>query len=309
MSTKRPTTTPEEWSKRLAAVNVSKDDLNLLVANYLFTEGYLSAAENFSREAGLDTTRLGTAGGATYDLESIRNRMEIRRAVLKGEVETALEKVVDLDLEILDIDPSLHFHLLQQHLIELIRGQHIPEALAFAQNELAPLAEEHPKFLKELEKTMALLAFELPTLVPGGVQEGKEGEASASTSAAAPPVVKESKKSKKSKDKDASTVDQLPPMPATISSLLDPSQRLQTARELNAAILAAQGHAAEPKLPQLMTMMNWGEGLLLEKGVDWPKWNLHELMSSKRPAPSLGAAAASSTDAPANGDGDAAMAL
>ncbi|PRQ70084.1 lish motif-containing protein, partial [Rhodotorula toruloides] len=217
----------EEWSKRLAAVNVSKDDLNLLVANYLFTEGYLSAAENFSREAGLDTTRLGTAGGATYDLESIRNRMEIRRAVLKGEVETALEKVVDLDLEILDIDPSLHFHLLQQHLIELIRGQHIPEALAFAQNELAPLAEEHPKFLKELEKTMALLAFELPTL--------------------------------------------LPPMPATISSLLDPSQRLRTARELNAAILAAQGHAAEPKLPQLMTMMNWGEGLLLEKGVDWPK--------------------------------------
>jgi ribosomal protein S8 len=77
-----------------------RSDLNLLVANYLFTEGYLSAAENFSREAGLDTTRLGTAGGATYDLESIRNRMEIRRAVLKGEVETALEKVVDLDLEV-----------------------------------------------------------------------------------------------------------------------------------------------------------------------------------------------------------------
>lgn len=174
--------------------------------------------------------------------------------------------------QILDVDPSLHFHLLQQHLIELIRGQHIPEALAFAQNELAPLAEEHPKFLKELEKTMALLAFELPTLVPGGVQEGKEGDAAAApASASAPPPVKEGKKSKKSKDKDASAADQLPPMPLTISSLLDPSQRLRTARELNAAILAAQGHAAEPKLPQLMTMMNWGEGLLLEKGVDWPK--------------------------------------
>lgn len=186
---------------------------------------------------------------------------------------------------------------------------------------------------------MALLAFELPTLVPGGVQEGKEGEAgaaAATASAAAPPVVKESKKSKKSKDKDASAVDQLSPMPSTISSLLDPSQRLRTARELNAAILAAQGHAAEPKLPQLMTMMNWGEGLLLEKGVDWPKCecaaktrqprssrpleqrltlrhalagNLHELMSSKRPTPSPGAAAVSSAEAPANGDGDAAMAL
>ncbi|POY76036.1 hypothetical protein BMF94_0759 [Rhodotorula taiwanensis] len=297
MASKRPVTSPEDWSKRLAEVNVSKDDLNFLVANYLFTEGYLSAAEHFTREAGLDAITSSTNSSSkapSFDVESIKTRMEVRRAVLKGEVETALDKVVDLDLEILDLDPSLHFHLLQQHLIELIRAQHIPEALAFAQNELAPLAEEHPRFLKELEKTMALLAFELPTLsVLPSVGDGAAASTTTAPAAAAAapttmmlPSVAQSasvkeKKSKKGASSAAAADPALPPMPTAILSLLDPSQRLRTAWELNAAILNAQGHASEPKLPGLMSIMNWGEGLLNEKGVDWPRWNLHDLLSEK----------------------------
>lgn len=80
--------------------------MNLLVANYLFTEGYLSAAENFSREAGLSSSSLSSsgstdgAGAALGDVDSIRSRMEIRRAVLRGQVESALDQVVDLDLEV-----------------------------------------------------------------------------------------------------------------------------------------------------------------------------------------------------------------
>ncbi|GAA5849452.1 hypothetical protein JCM9279_000907 [Rhodotorula babjevae] len=314
MSSKRPVTTPQDWAKRLEDVPVSKDDLNLLVANYLFTEGYLSAAENFAREAGLpsapdavasSSTATSGAGAALGDVDSIRSRMEIRRAVLRGEVESALDQVVDLDLEILDLDPSLHFHLLQQHLIELIRAGEVGHALAFAQNELAPLAEEHPRFLKELERTMALLAFELPVLGGGGGGEAASAGAPASERGAAVPDAaaalaghgtKKSKKGTSSSSK-AAAADALPPMPPHISSLLDPSQRLRTARELNAAILHAQGHPAEPKLPGLMSVMTWGEGLLAEKGVEWPKWDLHALLTDKT--------AASSGAAASNGDGDA----
>ncbi|GAA5939169.1 hypothetical protein JCM3775_003200 [Rhodotorula graminis] len=304
MSSKRPVTTPQDWAKRLEDVPVSKDDLNLLVANYLFTEGYLSAAENFAREAGLssaaaDGATTSGAGAALGDVDSIRTRMEIRRAVLRGEVESALDQVVDLDLEILDLDPSLHFHLLQQHLIELIRAGEVGHALSFAQNELAPLAEEHPRFLKELERTMALLAFELPVLGDGEVAatgaaggsatgEGSAGAAAASTASSSTAGAKKSKKG----TSKAAAADALPPMPPHISSLLDPSQRLRTARELNAAILNAQGHPAEPKLPGLMSVMTWGEGLLAEKGVEWPKWDLHALLADKPAAAS-------------NGDGDA----
>lgn len=45
------------------------------------------------------------------------------------------------------------------------------EALEFAQEELAPRGEESPEFLSELERTMALLAFESSPLMPTSVSE------------------------------------------------------------------------------------------------------------------------------------------
>lgn len=45
------------------------------------------------------------------------------------------------------------------------------EALEFAQEELAPRGEESPEFLAELEKTMALLAFESSPSAPPAIAE------------------------------------------------------------------------------------------------------------------------------------------
>ncbi len=75
----------------------SFSDLNALVADYLFTEGFKSAAENFSREAGISPP---------IDLDSLESRMQIRRAVQRGDVESATEMVNDLDPEVSDISPS-----------------------------------------------------------------------------------------------------------------------------------------------------------------------------------------------------------
>jgi hypothetical protein len=59
----------------------------------------------------------------------------------------------------------------QQKLIEYIRHGRIAEALAFAQEELAPRGEESPEFLPELERTMALLAFESSPSAPPEIAE------------------------------------------------------------------------------------------------------------------------------------------
>lgn len=60
-------------------------------------------------------------------------------------------------------------HSLQQlHLIELIRDNKIEEALHFAQEQLSESGETDPAILHELERTMALLAFEDPTKSPFG---------------------------------------------------------------------------------------------------------------------------------------------
>ncbi|KAJ2477348.1 hypothetical protein EV174_004648 [Coemansia sp. RSA 2320] len=141
----------EEWESKMAEVPIAKSDLNQLIMNYLIIEGYKDAAEKFSEESGQHSS---------VDLGSIEERMQIRFAVQNGDIKTAIERVNDLNPDILDTDPRLYFHLQQQHLIELIRQGNAEEALEFAQEELAPHGEEHPELLRELEKTMALLAFD-----------------------------------------------------------------------------------------------------------------------------------------------------
>ncbi|KAJ2569658.1 hypothetical protein IW140_002912 [Coemansia sp. RSA 1813] len=148
----------EEWESKLAEVPIAKSDLNQLIMNYLIIEGYKDAAEKFSEESGLHST---------VDLGSIEERMQIRFAIQNGDIKSAIERVNDLNPDLLDTDPRLYFHLQQQQLIELIRQGKAEEALEFAQEELAPHGEEHPELLRELERTMALLAFDNVTMANG----------------------------------------------------------------------------------------------------------------------------------------------
>lgn len=126
-------------------------DLNKLIMNYLVIEGYKDAAELFQKESGISPG---------IDLRSISDRMATRVAIQSGDIQSAIERANDLNPLILDENPQLFFHLQQQKLIELIRNGDIQGALQFAEDELAPRGEENPHFLAELERTMALLAFE-----------------------------------------------------------------------------------------------------------------------------------------------------
>ncbi|THH11748.1 hypothetical protein EW146_g7945, partial [Bondarzewia mesenterica] len=152
----------DEWERRLEEVQVTKQDLNRLVMDYLVIEGYKSAAEEFSEEAGVTTP---------VDFDSIESRMNIREALQRGDVQDAITRVNDLNPEILDTNPALYFRLQQQKLIEYIRQGDVAAALRFAQEELAPRGEESPEFLSELERTMALLAFESSPAVPSAISD------------------------------------------------------------------------------------------------------------------------------------------
>lgn len=133
-------------------------------------------------------------------------------------------------------------------MIELIRTGDTTEALKFASEHLAPRAEEHPDLLPELERTMTLLAFELPRL--GSVNTTASGLGMGGKKA---------------------TLE----VPAQVSELLAPAQRLRTAGELNAAILASQSQGREPKLPQLIKMLSFGENLLAkEVKMSFPRLDL-----------------------------------
>ncbi|PWN41122.1 hypothetical protein IE81DRAFT_324843 [Ceraceosorus guamensis] len=239
----------DEWQRSLNEVHVSKDDMNRLVLDYLIIEGYKDAAARLALEANLEPN---------VDLDSIENRMLIRAAIQRGDVEDAIGRVNELDPEILDTHPVLFFHLQQQRLIELIRAGSLEEALLFASEELAPRGEEHPNLLPELERTMALLAF-TPVNFAGHDKSPAQGT-TVPLSAGLPATL---------------PGPELLGAPEHISALLHPSQRLRTATELNAAILASQSQGTEPKLPKLLRVMYAGEDLLSTAGkVDFPNLDI-----------------------------------
>ncbi|CAM8905760.1 unnamed protein product [Rhodiola kirilowii] len=143
--------TKEEWEKKLADVKVRKEDMNKLVMNYFVTEGFVDAAKKFRQESGTE---------AEIDLTTITDRMLVKKAVVEGNIQEAIERVNDLNPEILDTNPQLFFHLQQQRFIELIRQKDFDKALEFGQEELAPRGQENPNFLEELERTTALFVFD-----------------------------------------------------------------------------------------------------------------------------------------------------
>ncbi|PWA61138.1 lisH and RanBPM domains containing protein [Artemisia annua] len=152
-ATSKKVITRDEWEKKLNDVKIRKEDMNKLVMNFLVTEGYVDAAEKFRKESGTEPE---------IDLATITDRMAVKKAVQDGHVVDAIEKVNDLNPEAsyylpTDLNGKTGYAD-QQRLIELIREGQVAQALEFAQDELAPRGE--PSFLEELERTVALLAFE-----------------------------------------------------------------------------------------------------------------------------------------------------
>lgn len=147
----------EEWQTRLESFEFKHADMNKLIMNYLVTEGFKEAAEKFQIEAGVEPS---------ISLSTLDNRILIREAVQSGRIQEATHLVNKLHPWLLDNDRYLYFHLQQLHLIELIRNGKIEEALTFAQTQMSEAGEKNAEVRTELERTLALLAFEKPQNSP-----------------------------------------------------------------------------------------------------------------------------------------------
>ncbi|KAL8866594.1 MAG: hypothetical protein Q9174_006210 [Haloplaca sp. 1 TL-2023] len=162
-STSTATPPKHPFERRLEDVKLSKADLNSVIMDYLITEGYSTAAEKFATEANVPRPS---------NIETVQQRVEIRDAIHKGDIQTAVEKINELHPALLEKDPSLHFALLRLQLVELIRKTHpdsdenVLEAIEFATDHLAPRAPADPQFMEDLELTMTLLVFKSKELPP-----------------------------------------------------------------------------------------------------------------------------------------------
>lgn len=159
------TTTPlrHTFERRAEDVKPLKSDINSLILDYLTTEGYPFAAAKFSKEANLRPLQ---------EEDAIKARRDIQDHIHSGHIQEAIDAINELESQVLDKDPSLHFALLRLQLVELIRtcnsspDGNIQPALTFATTQLAPRAPTNKEFMEDLERTMALLVFPPDTLEP-----------------------------------------------------------------------------------------------------------------------------------------------
>jgi len=147
----------DDWMEKINDVRIPRAAMNKLIMNYLVTEGFKDAAEKFKEESGVNPEQ---------NLDLLDNRIKIRDSVQHGNILEAISLVNELHPQLLDNDRYLLFHLQQQHLIELIRQQKVEDALQYAAEHLAERGEEDGGVLQELERTLALLAFEDPASSP-----------------------------------------------------------------------------------------------------------------------------------------------
>lgn len=213
----------DDFAAKAEAMRPSKSDINWVIMDYLVSEGYPAAAEKFAQETNLC---------APSDLEGIRERVRIRTAIYSGDVAEAISIINEIDAEILEYNPLLHFHLLQLQLIEIIRGiLALPKAptandflpaIQFATEQLAPRAPTNPQYRQALERTMALMVY---------------------------PANK---------------------IPLEFKELLDLKLREQVATEVNQAILESKGERREAKIRELVKTRVWAETQAKAAGVRLP---------------------------------------
>ncbi|CAJ0950006.1 unnamed protein product, partial [Mesorhabditis belari] len=139
----------------------SQPDFIRVVLEFLINEGYKEAAEALCLDTGIELPK--------EEADYLDARVTIRAAIEEGRVDEAITKVNELCPQLLCENPTIHFLLMQQNLIEMIRNGETEKALEYAQTHIAGkdnnIAENQ---LDQLEKTFALLAFENPQASPFG---------------------------------------------------------------------------------------------------------------------------------------------
>ena len=150
-------TEKEKWVEEMDNMHIESAIMNRLVMDYLVTEGFKEAAEKFEVEARVQPV---------ISLDSLDARIKIRDSILAGSIDAALSSINEVHPELLDDNRSLLFYLQLQQLIELIREKKTEEALEFAQTQLSERGEDSPECLGDMERALALLAFDNPESSP-----------------------------------------------------------------------------------------------------------------------------------------------
>eukprot|EP01006_Ploeotia_vitrea_P037006 TRINITY_DN66080_c5_g2_i3.p1 TRINITY_DN66080_c5_g2~~TRINITY_DN66080_c5_g2_i3.p1 ORF type:complete len:510 (+),score=204.95 TRINITY_DN66080_c5_g2_i3:722-2251(+) len=151
---------------------VTRADMNELLMNYFIVAGMQDVAETFQAECGVQPH---------VPLNSISDRVSVRKHVLAGRIEQAVAQLNVISPDILRHNPDLDVKLKQQQVLELIRQRKIQAAMVYSRTELAHLCthkkksdqdrdesnrgsdrKRSHKLLRQMQRILSLLAFPNP---------------------------------------------------------------------------------------------------------------------------------------------------
>lgn len=139
----------------------SSQQLKLQVLNFLGVCGNYELMETFSREAGINSTCVHNLVSEEWkqNKENIQRRYDIRKLVSSGNIDGAVELVLQSHEKFPEEHESILFTLKLLKVIRLIQEERIMESIELAQKELVPMAKGKPQYITEIEKVMTLVAF------------------------------------------------------------------------------------------------------------------------------------------------------
>ena len=148
---KKKSITNEKWFKELNSRKISKDKMNIIIANYLFVQGYGLPLKNFISESKIKFD---------FDEKLLKKRFLIRQLITNNKIDKAINEINSLDKNILKENKIIDFILQRQILINYIQDNNLTDAFIFAKKILLPLVNKDDLLYKELENTMGLMAYE-----------------------------------------------------------------------------------------------------------------------------------------------------
>ncbi len=140
----------DKWIDERNKIPISKRDINKMILNHFILEGNKDAVESFETEVN---------ESIPYDKELLSTRDSIRKSIILWDIDSAIDKINDLNNEILENNQNLLFQLKRQKFIKLLLDGKIEEAIILSQEELFHIAMKENNLYKEFEDLMVLFVY------------------------------------------------------------------------------------------------------------------------------------------------------
>ena len=148
---KKKSITNEKWFKELNSHKINKDKMDLIIANYLFIQGYCIPLKKFISESKIKFD---------FDEKLLMKRFLILQLITKNKIQQAIDEINSLDKNILKENKIIYYILQRQILLNYMQDNKLHEALYFAKNTLLPLVEGDNFLYQDFENTIGLMAYE-----------------------------------------------------------------------------------------------------------------------------------------------------